>query len=161
MDKNYSVLIILDDLENIEVQIEDEDKAILLLSALPRSFESFKDTMLYGKEGTVTLEEVQAALRTKELTKSKDLRADENGEGLSVSRGNGDGRGNRGSSKGGNKAKYKCFKCHKFGHFKRDCSKDNDDSAQVVSEEYEDAGALVVCCWEDEGEGSHLCIDAL
>jgi len=36
---------ILDDLENIEVQLEDEDKAILLLYALPKSFESFKDTM--------------------------------------------------------------------------------------------------------------------
>jgi exonuclease VII small subunit len=64
---------ILDDLENIEVHLEDEDKAILLLCALPRSFESFKDTMLYGKEGTVTLEEVQAALRTKELTKVQGL----------------------------------------------------------------------------------------
>jgi len=41
--------------------------------------------MLYGKEGTVTLEEVQAALRTNELTKFKDLRADENSESLSVS----------------------------------------------------------------------------
>ena len=48
------------------------------------------------------MEEVQAALKTKELTKSKDLRADENSEGLSVSRGNGGGRGNRGSSKSGN-----------------------------------------------------------
>jgi hypothetical protein len=64
---------ILDDLENIEVHLEDEDKTILLLCALPRSFESFKDTMLYGKEDTVTLEEVQSALRTKKLTKSKDL----------------------------------------------------------------------------------------
>jgi len=35
------------------------------------------------------MEEVQAALRTKELIKSKGLRTDENGEGLSVSRGNG------------------------------------------------------------------------
>jgi len=152
---------ILDDLENIEVKLEDEDKAILLLCALPRSFESFKDTMLYGKEGIVTLVEVQAALRTKELTESKDLRADENSEGLSVSRGNGGGRGNRGSSNSSNNSKYKCFKCHKFGHFKRDCPKDNDNSAQVVSEKYEDAGALMVCCWEDEGEVSHLGIDAL
>jgi len=40
---------ILDDLENIEVQLEDEDKTILLLCHLPRSFESFKDTMIYGK----------------------------------------------------------------------------------------------------------------
>ena len=153
---------ILDDLENIEVQLEDEDKAILLLCALPRSIESFKDTILYGKEGIVTLEEVQTALRTKELTKSKDLRADENSEGLGVSRGNGGGRGNREISKSGNKDKYKCFKCHKFGHFKRDCSEDNENSAQVVSEEYEDAGALVVSCWEDdEGEVSHRGIDAL
>jgi len=63
---------ILDDLKNIEVHLEDEDKVILLLCALPRTFESFKDTMFYEKEGNVTLEEVQTALRTKELTKSKD-----------------------------------------------------------------------------------------
>jgi len=71
---------IFDDLENIEVHIEVEDKFILLLCALPWSIESFKDIMLHGKEGTVTLEEVQADLRTKELTKSIDLRANENGE---------------------------------------------------------------------------------
>jgi len=45
---------------------------------------------------------------------------------------------------GGNKTKYKCFKCHKFGHFKKGCPEDNDNSTQVVSMEYEDAGALVV-----------------
>jgi hypothetical protein len=49
---------ILNDLKNIEVNLEDEDKTILLLCALPRSFESFNDTMLYGKEDIVTLEEV-------------------------------------------------------------------------------------------------------
>jgi len=151
---------ILDDLENIEVHLEDEDKTILLLCALPRSFESFKDTMLHGKEGTVTLEEVQAALRTKLLTKSKDLRADENGEGLSVSRGNGGGRGNRGKS--GNKSKFKCFNCNKMGQFKKDCPEINGNSAQIVSEGYEDAGALMVCCLEDEeGDVSRLGSDAL
>jgi hypothetical protein len=41
---------ILVDLVNLEVKIEDEDKALLLLCALPRSYEHFKDTMLYGKE---------------------------------------------------------------------------------------------------------------
>ena len=80
------------------------------------------------------MEEVQTTLRTKELTKAKDLRADENSERLSVSGGNGGVRGNRGNSKSGNKSKYMCFKCHKMGQFKGDCPKDNDNSAQVVSE---------------------------
>ena len=49
----------LDDLENIDVKLEDEDKAIILLNALPRSFEHLKDAMLYGRETSITLEEVQ------------------------------------------------------------------------------------------------------
>ena len=80
------------------MHLKDEDNDIVLVCSLPRSFESFKDIVLYGKEGNVTFEEVQAALRTKELTKSKDLRENENNEGFNVSRGNGGGRGNRGSS---------------------------------------------------------------
>jgi len=150
---------ILDDLENIEVHLEDEDKAILLLCALTTFFESFKGTMLYGKEDIVTLDEVQVALRTKELTKSKNLRVDENDKGLSVSRGNGGGRGNR--RKSGNKSKFKCFNCNKMGHFMKDCPEINGNSAQIVFEVYEDAGALVVCCLEDEeGDVSHLGNDA-
>ena len=96
------------------------DKALLLLFSLPKSFEHFKDTILYGKEGTTTLEEVQAALGTKELTKFKDLKVDEGGEGLNVARGRNEhrGKGKRKSrSKGFYKSKYKCFLCHKQGHF--------------------------------------------
>ncbi|MCH82501.1 cytochrome P450 [Trifolium medium] len=40
---------IINDLVNIEVNLKDEDKALLLLCVLLRSFENFKDTMLYGK----------------------------------------------------------------------------------------------------------------
>jgi hypothetical protein len=49
---------VIDDLANIDVNLEDKDKALHLLCMLPKSNESFKDTMLYGKESAVTLEEV-------------------------------------------------------------------------------------------------------
>ncbi|XP_058766276.1 uncharacterized protein LOC131639847 [Vicia villosa] len=56
---------IIDDLGNIEVKINDEDKVLLLLSSLSRSFKHFKDVLLYSKEGTVTFNEVQTMVKSK------------------------------------------------------------------------------------------------
>lgn len=50
-------------LENIEVKIYDEDNALLLLRSLTRSFEHLKDVLIYGKEFTTTLNEVQTGDR--------------------------------------------------------------------------------------------------
>ncbi|MCH84872.1 cytochrome P450 [Trifolium medium] len=50
---------IIDDLKNIKVKLDDENKNLILLSSLPRSFELYKDALLYGKEDNITLEEVQ------------------------------------------------------------------------------------------------------
>ncbi|MCI76840.1 cytochrome P450, partial [Trifolium medium] len=41
---------IIDDLANIDVNLEDQDKVFHLLCALPKSLENFKDALLYGKE---------------------------------------------------------------------------------------------------------------
>ena len=49
---------ILDDLENIDVKLENEDKALILLNALPNTYKHFKDVMLYGRAQMITLEEV-------------------------------------------------------------------------------------------------------
>jgi len=61
------------------MNIEDEDMAILLSCTLPRYFEHIKDIRLYSKEDIITLAEVQTVLRTKVLTKFKDLRVDGSG----------------------------------------------------------------------------------
>ncbi|KAK2417659.1 alpha carbonic anhydrase [Trifolium repens] len=156
---------IIDDLANVDVKLEDEDKAFHLLCALPKSYENLKDALLYGKEGTITLDEVQSALRTKELTKFKDLKVDDGAEGLNVMRGRSENRGkgkgkNHGSKsrpKGDGGGKFKCYYCQEPGHFKKDCPRrggSGSSSAQVaISDEayeegYESAGALIVTCLE-------------
>ncbi|KAK2442835.1 alpha carbonic anhydrase [Trifolium repens] len=140
---------IIDDLANVDVNLEDGDKALHLLCTLPKSYESFKDTMLYGRESPITLEEVQSALRTKELTKFKDLKVGDGADALNVSSGRGGGRGGKAKSKNGDR--WACFHCQKRGHYKRDCPelKGNGNSAHVVEdsseyEGYEHGEALVV-----------------
>ena len=52
---NFNKIIL--DLEGVEnVKITDEDKAFFLLSSLPKIYEGFVDTMLYGRT-TLTLED--------------------------------------------------------------------------------------------------------
>ncbi|KHN10159.1 Retrovirus-related Pol polyprotein from transposon TNT 1-94, partial [Glycine soja] len=87
---------ILDDLENIKVKLEDEDKALLLLNSLPKSFEHFKNEILYGKDQDITLEEVQTSIRTKEMQKQQDSKSEDNGESLNISRGRSEKKGTRG-----------------------------------------------------------------
>ena len=62
------------DLENIDVTIDDEDQALLLLCALPKSFSHFKETLLYGRE-SLSLIEVQSALNSKELNDKNEQKA--------------------------------------------------------------------------------------
>lgn len=44
---------VIDYLENIDVGLEDTDKAFLLLNAIAKSFEHFKDVTIYGRENTI------------------------------------------------------------------------------------------------------------
>ncbi|CAA0831266.1 Probable prolyl 4-hydroxylase 11 [Striga hermonthica] len=52
---------VVTDLASLEVKIEDEDKAMILLCSLPPSYEHMVTTLTYGKE-TIKTEEITSAL---------------------------------------------------------------------------------------------------
>ncbi|PKI52456.1 hypothetical protein CRG98_027148 [Punica granatum] len=54
------------DLQNVEVEVNDEDQALLLLCSLPKLYENLIDTMLYGRT-KLTLEDVKLSLLPKEF----------------------------------------------------------------------------------------------
>ena len=113
------------DLENIDIKIDVEDQALLLLKSLPSSYETLSDTLMYGRD-CLNLEEVQSALMSKELKKKSEGKVDSprhsSGEGL-VTRARPAKRDFKENQKlkSKPKGKLKCFNCHKEGHFKRDC----------------------------------------
>ncbi|KAH9649108.1 Integrase catalytic domain-containing protein [Citrus sinensis] len=53
-------------LEIIDEGLDDEDKALLLVSSLPPSYSNFVDALMYGRQ-TLSLDEVKAALNTRGL----------------------------------------------------------------------------------------------
>ncbi|KAL5552330.1 hypothetical protein UlMin_002506 [Ulmus minor] len=70
------------DLENIGVEYEDEDKALVLLYSLPRSYETLVDILQHGRD-TISLEDVVSALKAKEQKWKSDM-GEQTGYGLFV-----------------------------------------------------------------------------
>ncbi|KAE8683864.1 hypothetical protein F3Y22_tig00111166pilonHSYRG00202 [Hibiscus syriacus] len=128
---------IIDDLENIDVKMEDEDKALLLLNSIPKSYEHFKDAMLYGRN-------IRDGLTVRGRSDRRDSR---NNQKRSRS---------RKVKKSGNqssKGPFKCYHFHKEDHFKRNYpdrkkkyqEKPKDSrEVSVVSDVYDSAEALVI-----------------
>ncbi|KAH9725257.1 hypothetical protein KPL70_007804 [Citrus sinensis] len=69
---------VCDTLETIDVALDDEDKALLLISPLPKSYGNFVDELMYGRQ-TLSLDEVKSALNTKELQEKKFKKKGQNG----------------------------------------------------------------------------------
>ncbi|GJY52057.1 hypothetical protein Tco_0442904 [Tanacetum coccineum] len=94
------------DLANIDIEIEDEDQALMLLTSLTSSYENLMETLLYRRE-SLTMEDVLATRNSRE--------SDYSGKAHS-------GGSSQFKSKGGT-GKLKFFICHSEGHMKRDCLK--------------------------------------
>ncbi|XP_073222327.1 uncharacterized protein [Cicer arietinum] len=73
---------ILDDLENLDVKLDDEDKALILFNAMPSSYEHFNNVTMFGREQTITLEEVHAFIQRKESYKRHEIKNDNHAESL-------------------------------------------------------------------------------
>ena len=81
------------DLESLDIKVEDEDKALILLNSLPKSLKHFKETLKYGSDA-ITFDDVQNALNAKVLDmKSSDKT--NGGESLTV-RGRPQNKNNKG-----------------------------------------------------------------
>ncbi|KAG6499814.1 hypothetical protein ZIOFF_039606 [Zingiber officinale] len=125
LDEFNSIII---DLENLDIKIEDEDKAVLLIVSLPRTYKHFKEIMLYGNRETISLEDVKSNLMSKEKFDA-DSSPGETAEGLMV-RGRNSERGSSNRPKFRSKSKDRkidkdksCRYCKKTNHVISDCYK--------------------------------------
>lgn len=69
------------DLENLDIKIDKEDKAMIILNFLPKSSKNFKETLKYSR-ATISINDVQNALNYKMLDMKVIKRNNSNGEGL-------------------------------------------------------------------------------
>jgi hypothetical protein len=106
------------DLKSLDMKIDDEDKAILLVVSLPPTFKHFKEIMLYGNHTSLTFENVKSNLLSKEKF-DVDSRSESNGEGFIV-------RGRTQQAGNSNKPKLRSkSRDRKPNNFCRYCKADN------------------------------------
>ncbi|GJS85912.1 retrovirus-related pol polyprotein from transposon TNT 1-94 [Tanacetum coccineum] len=138
------------DLTNIDIEIEDEDQTLMLLTSLSSSYENFVETLLYGRE-SLTMEDVLATLNSRELKKRTEGTKEEAGDRLYV-KGRSDhsckahsGGSSRFNSRDAT-GKLECFICHSESHLKRDCPKKMSSGFVKKGKRDQDCGSS-----DDEG----------
>jgi hypothetical protein len=131
---------VISDLARIEVKVEDEDRAILMLTSLPKSYKGLVVTLTYGKT-SITASEVTTTLlsydQREKKTEDSTSTGAANGQAFFVKNNNG------GKSK---KKKPQCFHCKEWGHIRRFCPtwKKANESANIVVASGEDSEILVL-----------------
>lgn len=109
---------ILADLRNLDVDILDEDKALLLLNSLPDEYDHLITTLLYGKE-EIKVDVVASALIGNEYRRrDKMVHRDTAVAEAMYARGKSK---KKGASQTSQIDRDTCAYCHKKGHWKKDC----------------------------------------
>ncbi|KAG8499655.1 hypothetical protein CXB51_006102 [Gossypium anomalum] len=105
-------ITLLNDLKNVEVHIDDEDQAMLLLCSLPPSYKSFRETLIYGRD-KLSFEDVKGHLLSRDKLDNRQAFI------LVASK----------------KRDKKCQYFKKLGHVKADCYKLRNKRAAESNEE--------------------------
>ena len=122
---------LLTDLMNVDVKVEEEDKAVILLNSLPpEEYETFTMTFINGRH-TLVYDEVSSALMSYETRKNERHSGQSSSvaEALEVrsrsSSRKGREMGGRSKSRPGFKdlKRNQCIFCREIGHWKVDCPK--------------------------------------
>lgn len=71
---------VYDTLATIDEALDDEGKALLLVSSLPKSYKNFMDALIYGRQ-TLSMNEVKSILNIRELQEKQGNLDNEVGEG--------------------------------------------------------------------------------
>lgn len=100
----------------MDVEVDDEDKAIVLLCSLPESYEHVVTTLTYGKETIKTKDITSALLARDQMRKNKEGETSQV-EGLLVKE---DHAGHK-VKKNKRKKMVQCFRCDELGHISREC----------------------------------------
>ncbi|KAL6210823.1 hypothetical protein ACLB2K_016055 [Fragaria x ananassa] len=119
----------------VDVQYEEEDKALVLLTSLPVSYEQFITTLVSDKDSLKydeITEAIQSYIKTSSETKSSQGGLQVKGKETSQLTSKEDKSGNKGTTKSKKKYKEGCFKCGVADHLKRNC-KEGRMKAQVMA----------------------------
>ena len=152
---------ITNQLSSVEIDFDDEIRALIVLASLPNSWEVMKMTISnsIGKE-KLKYNDIRDLVLANEIRRRDASETLGFGFALNLeTRGRGNDRNsNRGKSKSRNSNKNRsksrscqqvqCWNCGKTGHFERHCKspkkKNDDDSANAVTNKVQDALLLVV-----------------
>ncbi|KAH9751460.1 hypothetical protein KPL71_014309 [Citrus sinensis] len=119
---------LLTDLTNLDENIKDEVKAMILLHSLSEEYSHFVTTLIYGKS-MIVFKDVCTVLTNLEI-RNNDKNSERASSEALVSRDwamekkkKRGGKNSRSKSRGRNIARDECAFCHEKGHWRKDCLK--------------------------------------
>ncbi|KAH9725397.1 hypothetical protein KPL70_007865 [Citrus sinensis] len=119
---------LLADLKNLDEDIKDEVKAMILLHSLPEKYDHFVTTLIYGKS-VIVFKDICIALTSLEI-QNNDKNSERASSEVLVSRDwamekhkKHGGKNSRSKSRSRNIAQDECAFCHEKDHWRKDCPK--------------------------------------